>query len=117
MIPPASDEDLARTLPGWALHLMALNVPHVVGLPVIDVLYAGAYGQVTRGEVRSARLGSMPCACCKGIIQQFVGVSYPNGGSCGSLGSYWVANLDTERGREHVGAWLLAQIMEVVWTT
>lgn len=109
MIPPASDEVLEATLPRWALHLMQLHVPHVVGLPVIDVLYAGAYGPVKRGIVVRAEMGSMSCACCRDHVQQFVGVDYSGGGSCSSLGSYWVADMDTEFGRQHVTAWLLSR--------
>lgn len=110
MIPPTEDDKL----PVWTRELRALHIPHVVGLPVCDVLHGNSYSPLHGWTIESEEYSTFPCACCKMLPPvQFVHAKHTRGSEAGALGAYYVADMTTEQGREHVRQWCEANGREM----
>lgn len=96
MIPPASAEQRAA-MPRWMHEVAAMRIPHVVGLPVVDWLYCGTYGDLRGWIVTHVAPGS-------GGFEQHVGTKH-GGSTCSSAGAYYIADMTTDLGRDHVRRW------------
>ncbi len=95
MLPPLTKEEYESIIPEWAKVLNELKIPHVVGLPVYDVLHGGKYG-FGRGVVASVKVWASNWS------PHGIGVRAPDGSSSGAAGVYYVADLLTPQGMEHV---------------
>lgn len=97
MIPPLDEETWNRVCPPWAKLLKQLAIPHVVDLPVYDILRCQ-----DRGVVDFVR---------EYDDSQYIGVIRSDGRT-DCAGAHYVADLDTESGREHVMKYALALSVE-----
>ena len=90
---PPDRESWERMCPDWAKELMELRIPHVVGLPVYDVLYCGMYGYPDGWIVTAISDDGTSIHAERDRAE------------CGALSTYFVADVRTEIGRKHVDAW------------
>lgn len=99
MIPPLTAEEYDQLVPAWAKELHRLKIPHVIGLPVYDVLYGVKYGAENVDNGIVVFITEYPKDTWS---KQQLGVEYPNGAGSSSAGVYYVANINTPEGAEHV---------------
>lgn len=98
MIPPLTEEEFERLVPAWAKELVDLDIPHIVGLPVYDVLYGTKYSENrVRGVVQTVSEYPDGYRGCT--------VLSPNRSWSSCSQRYWVADTTTPEGAAHVAAW------------
>jgi hypothetical protein len=111
---PPDDKEWEALCPDWAKELLRLHIPHVVGLPVYDVLYCGKYGPADGWIITAVNDCTDPkCCALHNGKDQHVGADHANGSGCGCLGSYYVADIRTEIGKKHVDDWKKANGLEI----